>query len=85
MKSRLGCLESPLLRYDFPRLLNVLLMATPVITRLPWSFGLVQEELGQLGEREENILGRGDGTCKGPMSGRGNGINDRVARVQSSR
>ena len=61
-------------------------MATPVITRLPWSSGLVQEELGQLGEtREENILGRGDGTCKGPVSGRGNGINDRGARVQSSK
>lgn len=78
-----------MLRYDFPRLLNVLLIAPPVITRLPRSFGLVQEELKDerksARRKRENIQERDDGTCKGPVSGRGNGINDRVARVQSSR
>lgn len=61
-----------------------------MITGLPRSFGLVQGELkderkSARRKREENILGRDDGTCKGPVNGRGNGINDRVARVQSSR
>ena len=45
----------------------------------------LKDERKSARRKRENIQERDDGTCKGPVSGRGNGINDRVARVQSSR